>query len=294
MNILYVTYFLNWFLMIAMPLGLAIYLTRAWKLSWRFWLVGAATFILAQVGHIPFLYLANLALNRPPLVNVFLGMPKVGLVIFNGLFIGLAAGLFEELSRYAMFRWWLKDARSWRTGVLAGAGHGGAEAIIMGALTLLSFINLVALRAPAVMATVPANQLATVQAQLAAAWAAPWYDTLLGAVERLSAIIIQISMAALVLQTFVRKQGFWLWLAVLYHTLIDFFTVPFAAGYLNKYALEALVGGFALLSLFIIFKLRQPEAEEPIAPLPAPVSPAETSLQPVEETPENLDNSKFQ
>ena len=193
MNLLYITYLLNWFLMIAMPLGLAIYLTHAWKLSWRFWLVGAATFILSQVGHIPFLYLTNLALNRPPLVNIFLDMPKIGLVIFNGIFLGLAAGLFEELSRYAMFRWWARDARSWRTGLLTGAGHGGVEAIIMGVLALFGFINLVALRDPAVMATVPADQLATVQAQVAAAWAAPWYDTLLGAVERLSAIIIRLA-----------------------------------------------------------------------------------------------------
>ena len=76
--------------------------------------------------------------------------------------------------------------------------------------------------------------------------------------ERLSAITIQISLAVIVLQTFTRKQGFWVWLAVLYHALIDFITVPAAAGYISKYAAEAILGGFAILSVIIIFGLRRP------------------------------------
>jgi uncharacterized membrane protein YhfC len=289
MDILYITHFLNGFLMLAMPLGLAIYLTCAWKLSWRFWLVGAAVFILSQVGHIPFNSGMGWLLNRTGLV----AWPQTARTIFNAVFLGLSAGLFEEFSRYAMFRWWLKDARSWRKAVLAGAGHGGAEAIILGALGLLAFIQLSAYRNVDLSTVVPAAQLELAKAQVAAYWSAPWYATLLGALERFFTIPVQITFSVIVLQAFTRKQGFWVWLAVLYHAIIDA-TAVLVVPVLGAYWTEMIVAGFCLLSLFFLFKLRQPEPEEPAAPELAPVYPAEVALQPVAETLENLDNSKFQ
>jgi uncharacterized membrane protein YhfC len=257
MDILFLAHLLNALLMIAMPLGLAIYLTRTWKLGWRLWFIGAATFILSQVGHIPFLWLFTQLINRPPLVNAFLPLPPSSLIIFNGVFVGLSAGLFEELFRYGMYRWWAKDARSWRTGILTGSGHGGVEALIFGGLMLYSFLHMVAYRNIDLSTVVPAAHLQAAQAQLAAYWSTTWYEALLPSFERLSAIIIQISLAVLVLQTFSRKQGFWVWLAVLYHAIIDFFTVPVSAGYISKYGGEVLVGGFAVLSLIIILALRR-------------------------------------
>lgn len=259
MDILFFAHLLNALLMIAMPLGLAIYLTRTWKLGWRLWFIGAATFILSQVGHIPFLKLSTQMLNRPPLVNIFPGKSPTGLIIFNGVFVGLAAGLFEELFRYGMYRWATRDARSWRKGILTGAGHGGVEAIYFGGLALVSFFQMAASRNIDLYRVLPAAQLQAAQAQVAAYWSTAWYDALLPSFERLCAIIIQIALALLVLQTFTRRQWFWVWLAVLYHALIDFFTVPAAAGYFSKYGAEAIVGGFAILSVIIIFALRRPE-----------------------------------
>ncbi len=45
---------LNGLLMVAIPVLLAIYLTCHWKMGGRVWWIGAATFIISQVGHIPF------------------------------------------------------------------------------------------------------------------------------------------------------------------------------------------------------------------------------------------------
>jgi uncharacterized membrane protein YhfC len=257
MDTLFFVHLLNALLMIGMPLGLAIYLTRTWKLGWRLWFIGAATFLLSQAGHIPFLSLSSLVLNGPALANMFQHMSPSGLIIFNGVFVGLAAGLFEELFRYGMYRWWAKDARTWQTGILTGAGHGGAEAIIFGGIALYSFFQMAAYRNIDLAALIPAAQLQATQAQVAAYWSAAWYEALLPAFERLSTITIQISMAVLVLQTFTRKQWFWVWLAVLYHALIDFFTVPAGAGIISKYGAEAILGGFAILSLIIIVALRR-------------------------------------
>jgi uncharacterized membrane protein YhfC len=287
MDQLSIVHFLNGLLMILLPVGLGIYLTRRWKTGWRLWFIGAGTFILSQVGHIPFNWVMGLLLNRTPLVQ----LSPAGQLIFNAVFLGLSAGLFEELFRYGMFRWWARDARSWRTGILTGAGHGGIEAIILGLLVLYVYLQFVALRGTDLAALFPADQLALAREQMTAYWSATWYDSLLGAVERLFTIPVQIAFAVIVLQCFTRRQAFWVWLAVGYHALVDA-TAVLAVKYAGVYATEAIIGGFSILSVIIIFLLRRPEP----APedLPAPPSPmAGFAPKPVEETSENLDNTRF-
>jgi uncharacterized membrane protein YhfC len=205
MDILFLTHLLNGLLMIGMPVGLAIFLTARWKLGARLWWIGAATFVLSQVAHIPFLALATIALNRTPLAK----LSAESALLFNAVFLGLCAGLFEEFFRYGMYRWWAKDARSWRKGVLAGAGHGGAEAIILGAIVLYGFVQLAYLRHIDIATVVPADQVASTQQQVSAYWSATWYASLLGALERFFTIPGHIAMSVLVLQTFTRKQRFW-------------------------------------------------------------------------------------
>ena len=288
MDVLFWAHLFNGLLMMVMPIGLAIYLSQRWKLGWGLWLIGAATFILSQVGHIPFNAAAGGILNKTSLVD----WPRTSQIIFNAVFAGLSAGLFEELSRYAMFRWWTKDARSWKKGVLAGAGHGGAEAIILGGLVFFSFLQLVAYRNLDLSTVVPADQLEVAKAQIAAYWSATWYDSLLGAVERFFTIPTQIALAVLVVQTFIRKQWFWVWLAVLYHALADASTILLVRP-LGMYWTEVLIGGFAVISIIIIFSLRQPDPDV-LQPASAPPTPSPFDIKPVDETPDNLDNSKYQ
>ena len=287
MDSLWIAHLANGLLMIALPIGLGVFLTTRWRLGWRLWLVGGATFILSQVGHIPFNLGATQLLNRTSLVTLSPASQR----LFNALFLGLSAGLFEELSRYAMFRWWLKDARSWRKGVLTGAGHGGAEAILLGALALLALLQLAALRGTDLSTLLPAEQLELARQQVAAYWSMPWYDALLGALERLFTIPTQIALALIVLQAFTRKQWFWIDLAIAYHALLDA-SALLALPHLGAYRTEALVGGFAVASLGIILLLRRPEPvplPEPAAPTPA----AAFTLRPVEETPDRLDETRY-
>ncbi len=290
MDVLFFTHFLNSLLMIAMPIGLAIYLTRKFHLGARLWWIGAATFVLSQVGHIPFnIFVQPLFMNRPGIVAMQPATQRLILAIF----LGLSAGLFEELSRYGMFRWWAKDARSWQKGILTGAGHGGIEAIILGALSLYGFIQLVALRDVDLASRFPADQLALAEQQVRGYWSMAWPASLLGALERFFTIPIHICMAVLVLQTFVRRQGFWVWLAVLFHALIDT-TAVIVPYYLPGAWVELFVIFFGLVSIALIFMLRQPEPvdfvvveETPAKPLP-PVT-----INPVDESTNSLNSTKF-
>jgi uncharacterized membrane protein YhfC len=216
-----------------------------------------------------------------------------------GLLLGLSAGVFEECARYFMFLWPLKSQRTWRVAVLAGAGHGGIEAIILGALVLLYYLNMMAYRnADLTTLNLTPENLATSTQALQAYWNAPWYASLLGAVERAFTIPFHIAASVIVVQVFTRRPGrqqpSWLLLAIFLHMLLDA-SAWISANLWGAYVTEALLGVLAILDIFIIFALRQPEPELPEAPTEPPlVVPSPVMVTPVEETTENLENTRYQ
>ncbi len=289
MDLIFIAHMMNGLLMIAIPVGLAIFLVRKFRLDWRLWWIGAATFVLSQVGHIPFNWAAGQLLNRTSLAD----WAPTARLVFNAIFLGLSAGLFEELFRYGMYRWWAKDARSWQTGLLVGAGHGGAEAIILGILVLVAFFQFVAYRNLDLSTVFPPDQIGLAQYQVTVYWSASWYASLMGAVERFFTLAVQVSLALIVLQTFIRKQWFWVWLAVLYHALSDAVGAVIVPHYFGVYWSEATIGMFALASWAIIFLLRRSEPQP--APVPATVPGVpDFTPKPVEESPENLGDTRYQ
>jgi uncharacterized membrane protein YhfC len=293
MELLVLTHLLNGLLMVAMPVGLAIYLTRRFGLGWRIWLIGAATFILSQIGHIPFNQGLTLIFQR----GILPAPPAEWRLPFNAVVLGLSAGLWEELARYGAYRWWAKDARSWRKGVLMGAGHGGIEAIILGILVVYAYAQMLALRGQDLSSLLgsrlTAAQLQALQAQLSAYWSAPWTATLLGAVERFFTIPVQITLSVIVLQAFVRGQFRWVWLAIGWHALVDAVSV-FASNKIGIYWTEAVIGLVALLSLAILFALHRPEPEA-VSEGEQPESLVKTAedLQEITWTEKDLEDSRY-
>ncbi len=295
MNILYLTHPLNGLLMIGLPIALGVYLTRRFKLGWGLFWIGAATFVLSQVGHIPFNQLLNSLFSNGTLPLP----PQEWRLVFSAIIAGLSAGLWEELSRYAMYRWWAKDARSWHKGILLGAGHGGMEAIFYGGLVLYALIQMVALKDSNLVGVVPADKIALGLQQIRSYWSTPWPLSLLGAVERALSIPFHICCSVIVLQAFTRKQIRWVWLAVGWHAFVDAAIAVYAGNQLagfswGPYALEGLVALATLVSLGILFALRQPEppepSDEPLPPLPQ-LQPVQVTQ--VEETTENLEETRY-
>jgi uncharacterized membrane protein YhfC len=295
MDLLTITHFLNGFLMIFLPILLGIYLTQKFHLGWKMWFIGGAIFIISQIFHIPF----NTIILNPLLGDLrqaILGTPGQLIV---AILLGLSAGVFEECARYVMYRWWAKDARSWRKGILAGAGHGGVEAIILGVLVMLTYINMLAYRNLDLSSlSLSPDKLELARQQIQAYWSYPWYVTLLGAVERAFTIPFHIAASVLVLQVFTRRPGhqqiWWLGLAILYHTLMDASAV-FISSQWGGYVAEGMLAVTAVVDIIIIFALRQPEPEssEP-ASLPTSVEPLVFTPTPIEETSENLENTRYQ
>ena len=279
--------FLNAFLMMAMPVALGIYLARRFKVEWHLFFVGMLTFVGSQVLHIPF----NLYVIKPIEVNSGWAFAPGSLQLaLLAVVYGLSAGLFEETARYIVYTRWLPQARRWRDGLMFGAGHGGVEAMIFGALALAAFLYYLVLR-NADPASMPAAQYADVQLY----WSQPWYAYLLGALERFSAICFHLSAALLVLQAVVRDNVWWYVAALLWHTFLDAVAV-FAVSTWGAYVTEGLVLGLALVSIGIVFALRKtdalPESAGQTETEPSPVLEG-AALEPEEVTVEKLEESRY-
>lgn len=276
---------LNYTLMILMPIIVAVWIHRRTDAPVRFFFIGAVTFIASQILHIPF----NLLVQRSGILPTDLSSWANLLIV--AIFLGLSAGVFEEGARYLTYRYWAKDARSWSRGLMLGAGHGGIEAILLGALAAFGTVSLVVTATnETVMSAIPADQQALITQSLNEILSTPWYGLLLGALERAFAITAHLAMSILVLQVFLRRSLVWLFLAIGYHALLDAVAV-IGINRVGPYATEVLVGAVALLGLVIIFRLRTPEPVEPEPePLPAPALAEPPELKP---TAELLDRSRY-
>lgn len=218
---------LNALLMIALPLALAACLARRWRLPWSLFGWGAVTFLGAQVVHLPLLQILTLGL-RGTLTGPFL-LEHAALI--NAVILGFAAGVCEEGARWVGYRWLVPRARSWPEGLMLGAGHGGAEAMILGGLAGVALFH----PAP------PAEGL----------------TPLLGVVERVFALADHLALSVLVLQVFVRGRWHWLAVAIGWHALIDGVTV-YAQPHLSPAAVEGVLAVFGIASVGIVLALRPP------------------------------------
>ena len=277
--------FLNFALMIVMPILLGIWIHRRWGPSWRLYFIGFATFVGAQILHIPFNWLV---LNRFELLPTDTAV--LSNLIILSLFLGLSAGVFEEVARYLTYRYWAKDARTWSQGMMMGAGHGGIEAILLGSLGLLNFVILLGMSQGLFQSLIPAEQMGLVNEQIDAMFGLPWYMAVLGAVERAFALCLHLAFSVMVLQVFLRKNIGWLILAILWHALVDA-TAVFAVTTWDALITELLIGVLALLSVGIIYKLYEPNPVEPeLEPLPE-VGPVTLDSAPLSD--DAIEKSKY-
>ncbi|QSQ13294.1 YhfC family intramembrane metalloprotease [Myxococcus landrumensis] len=240
---------------VLMPLALALWARRRLGVAWKVVGWGALTFALSQL------------LTRLPMVQV------LGLVLTPALkdsqvletlwllFLCLTAGLFEETARLWVFGRPLKDFRRWRDAVGLGVGHGGLEsALLVAGMTVMGLFAMATLAHmdPATLSLPPDKLDAVVKAKQSFA-ELRWWSPLLGAYERVGALVAQIALSLLVLQRYVRGSLRWYWLAVAAHFVFNLAAVLVAKQW-GAVASEGVVTGFALVGLAVILRLRREEA----------------------------------
>jgi uncharacterized membrane protein YhfC len=205
------------FMMVA-PIVFGRVLIRRGFGGWKLFLTGAATFVASQIVHIPLL-VGMTAMAKQPW---FPHPPEALTLPVNAIVLGLAAGVCEEPARWIALRRFAKDARGWKAAILFGAGHGGVEAFLLGVLAAINAIAMVVLRAmgPERLG-VTGDKVSAVNDAVAKYWSmAPWMP-LVGAGERIAAVMIHLAASVLVMRGVVSRRVVWLWLAILFHTVVD-------------------------------------------------------------------------
>lgn len=240
------------------PLAAAWFVGRRLQVSWRYFAYGAVIFLIFQL------------ITRVPLVIVLQGVVTPYVEASRALIFGwlvalaLTAGLAEEIGRYIGYRWLFREEKTWSRAVMYGLGHGGFESMVLvGGLTLLGLINLLALSSVD-LATLPLTdeQQELARQQLAAVAAQPDWLPLAGAWERLWTLPFHVALSVIVLQVFRRGQMGWLWLAITLHTLVNLIAVGIAPalalqGTAAILIPEVVVMFAGIAGLWVIWRLRE-------------------------------------
>jgi uncharacterized membrane protein YhfC len=246
---LYITYIVDILLLFIVPISLGIYLVKKRYLEGRWWWIAAFIYILSQILILPLQnYLINPYLNG---LSYSGNLPSMSILIFGGILQGLSIGVIEETLRFCMFKWWTKDARTFESGLLLGAGHAGAGSIILGFLVLYNFVNMAYVRNIDLQSYFSAEQIQYVQTQISAFWSAPWYYTLREAIGQIFMLVVNISLAIMLLQVFLRKQWQWMMFAILFHTAIEA-TRVITLNLANDFAANIIMGVYAIIGVLII------------------------------------------
>lgn len=172
------------------PIFGAVYVSIKYEKTWQAVLAGCLTFIVFQLC------------IRIPVIQVVL--PKttwytllsVTSPVFYSLFLGVTAGLSEELGRYIVMKLFMKKNHSFVSAIAFGIGHGGIEAILLAGINgLLSlFISTSGVTAGYVLAS---------------------------GVERIFAMTIHIACSIMVMKGIILKKRRWLMLAFFLHSIVD-------------------------------------------------------------------------
>ena len=250
-------------LMLILPIALGARLAKRYGCGWRPWGAGAIAFVLSQVVHLPLNWALGLIGSGRGLG--LLPLPQLALAA------GLSASLCEEIARYLMLRYGLKNARSFREAVQFGVGHGGIEAIVLGLLVAISLVVIFVLRAapPERLGLAP-DAAAKVAAALDAQSRVPWYQAAVGGLERVFAIIAHVAMSVMVMRAVARARLGWLLAAIGSHTALDAFAV-WSVKTLGVGATEAGVTVFALAFVAFIWAMRD---DAPVGRAPQVISGA--------------------
>ncbi|TXK76896.1 YhfC family intramembrane metalloprotease [Paenibacillus sp. N3.4] len=230
-------------------IGIFLYFYRKERFSWKPVAAGALTFFFFTQILEKILHLAVLGTNPDFSKQTLL------LIIYGPL----AAGVFEETGRYLIMLLLLKRYRQRKDGIAFGIGHGGFEALFIGLLGCVQSLTYALLlnqgKLDALLAgKLPVETIASLKDTLLNV---PFSHLLMGGLERLPAIVIQIALSLFILYGIrTGKKSVWP-TAILLHATFDFLPAMYQAHYVNLWIAEGFVFLFGCLAAAYITKSRQ-------------------------------------
>ncbi len=224
-------------------------------------ITGAAVFMMFVIGLEGAAVRAILGSSIGPVIE--------GNIWYYALFGGLMAGLFEEIGRFTAFRTVLRSDNGKSVNALMyGAGHGGAEAMIIIGSAMISNIMIANMvnkgNMDAITQGLSGEQLATLQAQIEQLATIPAITFILSLVERISAILLHMSLSVVVWIAAKRSTPMLL-VAIVIHAAVDGATLLLSHSGINTFKMEAVIMVMALAAAFyawVIWRKYEEKSEQ--------------------------------
>lgn len=239
---------------VGVPIALLLYLHKKKGAKIASFFIGGGVFfvmamVLEQILHVAVLTATGDVLRE----NIW------ALAVYGGL----AAALFEETGRYIAMRYFLKKNLDTENALMYGAGHGGFEAILIVGLVyvnnLVTSIMINTGNMEASLMVLDESVRTTTLEQISALWTLPAYTFYMAGVERLCAIIMQITFSVLMYCSVRYGKKLCIALAFGMHFLVDFITVV-CANYVNIVVVEVIVIVMSAAMVVVSYRIWKREA----------------------------------
>ena len=236
---------------VILPLTFAIYLMAKKKFSISCFLLGMACFFLfaSVLESLVHYYILQLNENTSTLLT--------GNTILYGLYGAFMAGIFEEVGRFIMMKFFMRKNHEFKDGFIFGLGHGFIEAVlIVGVGYFNNIIYSMMINAEnfdSMLSSLPDRDAVMNLKDALINTSSSIF--LLGGVERIFAIIIHIAFSLVVLYGIRTKKIKYLFIAILGHALIDFPAVLYQRGIISLVMIYAFLVLSVVILIFVIFKL---------------------------------------
>lgn len=252
---LFLSYLLSIIIMIGLPIVLAIMITRYFKVSWMFVLMGVLTYAiyrglwtLIQSGF------NSGALPVPP--STWPPLAQVAI-------LSLIAVIIEQGLVWVGFILLRKMTKHYGAALSMGVGHGGMQFIenaVVGIIVPLWPI-LTYNGAAEIAKGVPTNSVSQMLSSIAQFWTQPFYMGLLPGFQQLIAFSLQIVLSILIWKAVVNRNGLWLLLVLVYQTVYYLLVTFIGTLGLPSYVTIGVLLLFFLINAYLIYQFTTDEVE---------------------------------
>lgn len=246
-------------LCVAAPAALCVLLKRKTGAKLSYMLLGAVTFVIFAMFLEQILHLA---------MNAFFGEQLASSLWLSALYGGAAAAIFEEFGRLVAMKYLIGNQLEKETALMYGVGHGGIEALAIGALTCVSNLATASMvnggKLESALAGLDEAARATSLKTISQLWTLPSYLFYMAGVERLIAFALQICLSYLVYRAVrYHRRGFFL-AALGIHFAVDALAALLKDA-VPVPALEAILAVIVIVTAIFTVRLYRAETEKAVS-----------------------------
>lgn len=219
-----------WIITLVFPISVGLY-AWIWKRNeFKFWILGVLCFVIFQI------------LLRIPLIQIVLSQ-QVWFILLSAksplgylFFLSLTAALFEEMGRYLIFKFFMKKVPL-KSIIYFGLGHGGIEAFLLVGLAYV-FQDLSAV---------------------------PQLSVMYAGIERISAMILHVSLSLWVYESIRLNSKLGLGIALILHLSFNYIAIFMVQLGLSFVYVEGFIALSSIMSLFVVLKVRNSHDQKTLA-----------------------------